>query len=677
MSASIELIFFYTVQRIDKFKFSFWKEPKNIIATRYTYPIPESEFKYGKDKSQMKIFLYKQNSNDFQEHNFNIYYGKNIAYIQLDGLSLISYEIILRNSHQNLMLSSLSKKFTDLDSIGNKDKKRLVLINYAESNLYFNDVPYDLSKIILKNCEIESLSYQISEIDLNAKKFIVKPFESRKECDIEFLKKNKELYHCFAQDLENLFYCNDNEYIEKLTDINEKYKELANYDLTNFHKRNEYLSKLFELNDFLDTNFFLNLFKCLYFYEYIDDFINKRTITQCFIDKIEKIFEDFKDNNNIKIYEKIRALNSLFFTNANLQDLNQLNSLNIKYYIISETVENSILDKVVKFFNNYIDGINANSSIYEYLEFLDGGYGYYNKEKVYTYDLTNLKMIKEHLKEIFPQILIFFNIENNEVAFTTPQFQGVVINEFHLLKNYKEVKGIKNIDYNCPYSLSLNEEMYNDIAMNIVLDLIHEVFRHKKYGLTETEAQSSKKIINNKKEIIELKHISEFNPNTNDNNEYVLASNKSKGDSGYFLELSYGNVDNILVARLLFYMKKKGKLINRWDLFLDNGEKLKKYVYLRNIIEKKNIEFDFNNNMTIEDEMKEMDLLLAKSEKEENKNKKENNLIFKPQSKEQEKEKNDFLAKKRKFKNIDNQDIKKSNDINLMEFYEIREQKKH
>ena len=288
MSASIELIFFYNFQRIDRFKFSFWIEPKNINKKRDIYPIPDSEFKYGKDKSQMKILLYKQNSNEYKEYDFNIYYSKNTAYIQLDGLFLKSYEIILRNTEENLRISSLMNyEFTEFDSMENRDKKRLVLINYGETNLFINKEPYDLSDIIHKNCEIESSSYQISEIDLQAKKFIVKPFILRKECNIEFLKKNKDLYQNFAQDLEKLFYSNDNDYITNLTDINIKYNELANYDLTNFHKTNEYLSKLFDSHDFLDTNFFFNFFKCMYFFEYKSDFINKRTITQCFIEKFD------------------------------------------------------------------------------------------------------------------------------------------------------------------------------------------------------------------------------------------------------------------------------------------------------------------------------------------------------------------------------------------------------
>ena len=673
MSASIDLFFFYSIQRIDRFKFSFLEKPRIINTKTINIPIPDTEFKYGKDKSQMKIQLFLKDSNDYNEYEFNVYYSKNKAYIQLDQLTLNSYEIILRNMGK-LSITGISNEFTEFDSIENKDKKRLVLINYAERNIKINTVTYDLSQIIQRNCEIISSSYQISEIDLQAKKFIVKPFESKTECDITFLKNNKDQYQSFANDLDNLFFSNDKDYPKNLEEIDQKYKDLSDYDFTNFHKTNEYLSKLFDSHKFLDTNFFFNFFKCMYFFEYKNDFINKRTITQCFIEKIGEIFERFKNNKNLPMYEKIRALNALFFTNDNLKNMDELNLLNIKYYIVQEKVENSILDKVVTFFNKFIEGINENSVIYENLLFLDGGYGYYNKEMVYTYDLTNLKMIKSHLKDVLPKILIFCYIENDEIAFTTPEFQGIVINEFHLLKNYKYIKNIKSIDYNYPYTISINEEILNDVAVSVVLNLLHEAMGHKKYGLTEIENQSPKKMINKKKEIIELKHVSEFNPK--DNNEYILTSKNPKEDSGHFFELGYGKVDNALITRLLFEMKHKGKLINRPDLFIDSGEILKNYVYLRKTIEKYNIEFAFNNNKEIEDEIKEMELKVTEYLK---KNDKNEISIFAPQSQEKEKEKKELLAKKQKRnidESIDSQENEKNKKSKFKKFYEIKEQEK-
>ena len=675
MSASIDLFFFFYAQKlIDRFKFPFFEKPKRIKTEKDTIPIPDSEFKYGKDKSQVKIQLFLKDSNEYKEYEFNVYYSKNKAYVQLDGFSPKSYEIILRNI-ENIRISGIgNKEFIEFNSIENKDKKSLVLINYAQTVLYFNKELYDLSEIIFGNCDKFSSFYQISEIDLKTKKFIVKPFEPREECNIEFLENNKGRYEDFATELDNLFFCNDKDYPKNLEAIVQKYNDLIDYDFNNFHKTNEYLSELFDSHKFLDTKFFFNFFKCMYFFEYQNDFISKRTITQCFIEKIGEIFENFKDNNNIPMYEKIRALNALFYINDNLGSIEELISLNIKCYIVQEKVKNSILDKVFTFFDKYIEGINENSTIYEKLLFLDGGYGYYNKEMVYTYDLTNLKMIKSHLKDILPKILIFCYIENDEIAFTIPEFQGIIINEFHLLKNYKNIKNIKNIDYNYSYDGLFNEEILNDIAMNIVLNLIHEAMGHKKYGLTETKKQSPKKIINKNNELIELKHVSEFNPS--DNNEYILTSKKKKGDSGHFFELGYGKVDNALITRLLFEMKYKGKLINRPDLFIDSGEILKNYVYLRKTIEKNNIEFNFNNNKTIEEEMKEMRLKVTEYFEKDNTN--EIN-IFAPQSQEEEEEKK-ILLNKKTYKNIDesinNQENEKSKKSKFIKSYEIEEQKK-
>ena len=155
------------------------------------------------------------------------------------------------------------------------------------------------------------------------------------------------------------------------------------------------------------------------------------------------------------------------------------------------TNNNSILDKVIKFFNRYIDGLKEDSPVYYYLSFLDVGYGMYKKEFVYTYDLTSLKILKMHLKEVLSKNIIFCYIENSEIASTLPEFNGGYINEFHLLKNYKNFDNIKNIIYDYPTN-NLNEEIVDDISMNIVLNMIHENFGHQKYDLGEFNRNHAK-----------------------------------------------------------------------------------------------------------------------------------------------------------------------------------------
>ena len=69
MSASIDLFFFFYGQKlIDRFKFPFFEKPKRIKTEKDTIPIPDSEFKYGKDKSQVKIQLFLKDSNEYKEY---------------------------------------------------------------------------------------------------------------------------------------------------------------------------------------------------------------------------------------------------------------------------------------------------------------------------------------------------------------------------------------------------------------------------------------------------------------------------------------------------------------------------------------------------------------------------------------------------------------------------------
>ena len=357
--------------------------------------------------------------------------------------------------------------------------------------------------------------------------------------------------------------------------------------------------------------------------------------------------------------EKMRALNALFLTNGSLESLDDLRKLNIRYYFMEDIIENSnsLLERVQIFLNQFIDGLNEKSVIYDNLLYIDGSSGYYKGEIVYTYDMTNLVMVKSHLREIFPKILIFCYMNNNEESFTTPEFYGIVLNEKFLLQNYENIKSLENLEYDREI-IDIHEkinpdvitgEEFDDIAMNIIIDLIHEMMGHKKNSLNEPGNQSPKKIINKKNEIIELKYYKEIeqnNNNINDKSEYILTSDNGKGDSGHFLELSYGKIENDLVMKLLYRMKNKGKLIHRPDLFIDDGKTLKQFVYFRNFIEKNKIIYNFENKMEVEDEIKKMEILVNKFKNQE--------MIKEEEIKEKKGEKKEFLRKKRNEKFTEN-----------------------
>ena len=452
MSALIELNFFYKNKNIDKYKLSFQKEIQNILANKIIVNIPDKIFKYGKGKHPMKITLFKINSDFIKEYNFNIYYGKNCAYVQLDDLYNNSYEIIMRTT-DNPHISYDDMIFNQLDTIENKDKKRLVLINYGSTFLKINNFAIDLSEIIFSNCEFISSSYQLSEIDVKSKKFIVKQFEEYK---LDFLINNKNAYNNFGNDLNDLLYTEDNDlYNNKIIKMKQNYEKLSKYEFVYSYEFNVSLNEIFEECKDLNLKLFFDFFCCLFFFQHINDFIVNRKVIINLVNQIKFIFEDINKCTEICISEKIRLINSLFLLNDKLEKITDLNSLKIKYYIISnsekEQKENNILGKVVKFFEQYFEKINENSDVYENFMFLNGGYGYFNQHKVYTYDMSNLEMIKSNLKNIIlPKIFIFCYIENEEISFSTPEFRSIIINEYNYALKYKNELNNVNIDYKNP-----------------------------------------------------------------------------------------------------------------------------------------------------------------------------------------------------------------------------------
>ena len=145
MSISLELNFFYTQKNINRYQFPFQKDKQEIKDTNVNIEIPDSIFKYGKEKQQMSIKLFLIDSDNNIEHYFNIYYGKNSSYVNLDEFNNYSYEIILKNK-ESIKMKGKTFEFIEYDTIGNKDRKRLVLINYNLTYLYINKTFIDLKK---------------------------------------------------------------------------------------------------------------------------------------------------------------------------------------------------------------------------------------------------------------------------------------------------------------------------------------------------------------------------------------------------------------------------------------------------------------------------------------------------------------------------------------------------
>ena len=219
--------------------------------------------------------------------------------------------------------------------------------------------------------------------------------------------------------------------------------------------------------------------------------------------------------------------------------------------------------------------------------------------------MQNSQMIQEHLEELFPETLVFYNLNHGTLAFNNSFGGGIAINEYKVVyENFK----VQNIDYIEPCLLDIAD----DIAMNIVLALFHEYCDHKKYHSsfpnTNEIIYSPKKYINKANEVIELKPFQKANLKEK-NCDYVLTSNTNKkGDSGHFFELSFGKIHGKSFIPYLLKFNDNGKLLKRADLFYaEAGETLRKYVELKQTCKSKKMALNYDKNMSIEDEIKDMD----------------------------------------------------------------------
>ena len=180
------------------------------------------------------------------------------------------------------------------------------------------------------------------------------------------------------------------------------------------------------------------------------------------------------------------------------------------------------MDKVYQFYQAFFNGLTEDSNIFFYLLQLNSGIGFFRKQKVYTFDLTTVEMVKNHLNELFPKFLTIYDYNNSRErsyeAFCSQQTGGIAIDQNYLIPNDK----CKDIDYNSK-TLDISQNDSNEIAMNIVLFLFHEFMGHKKFRNSEAKSDSPIKIIRNNK-IIELKYELDFKKN-DENSEYTLFIN--------------------------------------------------------------------------------------------------------------------------------------------------------
>ena len=601
--------------KFHSYELSFESKNKHIIHDlEESYEIPEKVFQYGKDKAIIYIILYDSIGNKLKTIKYPVFYhSTNRIYIEQKYIkSGYNFEIDFKNSN-NLMVNICDREFEIFDNIGTKDRQKITFINFGITEINVNQKNINfLSEI--ERCSVKS-SINFYRLSINMEdpelKIIVQPVEETKARKIDSLNDSKDVLDELYTKLEELLVVNDSKlYEEQYESISEEfYSKIpdVSYEL---NKPKNYLEQYFKEHS-IDFNIILKYEIIFLFRDGKTIFSKNKELFEKIVDRMKQFYAKIKEDVNIQIYDKIGLLSkitSAFLLCENMKDLEQIN---LFYIITSNCAEKSIMNKTKIMFDDFISKISDESKIFFYLLNLDSGIGYYNNQAVYTFDMSNLNMIKNHLKELFPRIILFYDYDNENLGNTNKTSGCVAINvhRFTLIDENHE---------NIIFDQEIEDEDFSDfMAINIFIILLHEFGGHKKIAYNKNnneESSSPKKIINEKNKLVELKRYSSYK---NDDNEYILSSDNSEegeGESGKYLELCFGKYGKDLISTLLLLIKDKGKLLNHVDLFVDGKlDILQKYVILKTEVENNNIKINISKNLTIEEEIKELEKIIEKS----------------------------------------------------------------
>ena len=499
MNPFIELNFYFMNNKYIKyFKLQFQKSKVEINNTEYKINLEENLFKNNRYKALLSLKLYAEKEEG--EFQFYVYKHENHAYIRLDSFFDNVYELIIC-SKINYKIIQVGKIFEKLDSLENKYRKRLLLIN-TRNLININGVELNLHNIAGSNFEINKRNpdfYQISaqfDNDDNLYYIVQNIKELNNELNINDLKYNLDNYNNFMTELEKIIK-NENIILDyKNLTKRHRYIFNNNFKIPELSRDNNYLETLFKENDMTNLDDFFNI----YFIEcilknnsiiYNKEFLSKMLF--CAKSELKNLKE-----MKIDFVEKIRILITIFIIYNLCESISDFDKLKIKYYPFSETKTNSILYKVKEFFNNFIDLLTEDSKIFNYLLQIDSGIGYYQYNKVYTFDLRNVDMLKNNSKKLFPKGIIIYNLKEKKdgIALYSKKAGLIAINEIYITK-------IKyyGIDYNSDNPKILEDKLNN---INNNSDNLNEI---------KTELNN---INNNTENLNEIKtELNNINNNTN------------------------------------------------------------------------------------------------------------------------------------------------------------------
>ena len=300
------------------------------------------------------------------------------------------------------------------------------------------------------------------------------------------------------------------------------------------------------------------------------------------MEKKFRLLENKKELDNdklLKVYEKI-----ILLLEAYLFELIYAKDYMIHYFHRKRIEKNSPLFYAYEFLHNFIEDLNYDSNFYYPLLSIDGGLYKYNLKKkhgiefisIYGFNMLSINDIKNHLKNMIPNVIIYSEYIKNDNAKTNPISGNVILN----IKQFEKI----NIDKN-----KLDEFTSKHYGFIISKILMHEFFGHKKSSFSKIK-KNQNSIISFIDENDGIKLINSDDINYDiykDINAILDGENPDNyvGDSGYFIEYFFGKINNGYTLPLIDDIEKKTKLSKLLDpqLWHKNISTFKEYIKLKSI----------------------------------------------------------------------------------------------
>ena len=579
--------------------------------------IPGDMFDASKEKIIIEIKLNSKSKSKI--FNFNAYYGINKAYCFLSAFKH-TFELYEFCFYKPIKVKYENIELTETDSFENDSRSRMILIN-PPKKIIFDEITFGIGSFEPeKNRKSDSNdSFEVAIFDISKYYYASKVIKKKETFSIiekvKIYNKNLEIFYKDIQKLYNEKEDNIDKYSSIIKD-----SKIESIDI-NFSQKKSTLAKEFkEEKDYYIMYLYLLWLALRTYCSKMKEKENKEDNGKDKEEKIEtlsirdifelaqKLYLEYLKDKDLLIYEKIMLIYSHIFFLIRCPNKDYYKNSNLKYIKRKDIKQKSIFGIALNFMKEFIEKLSYKSYLFYPLLLLDCGlYKSKDKEPIYGFNLETCSQLKSHLKELIPDVFFIYEEEvtmnRAEGGFNYKGFGIIFINTLLSLD------GNKNNPISYEYT-NIDEERDNkNYGMRVSKVMMHESFCHNKFIFEYKNGDESPCNFYNI-EMNLIKIVPVYSPIYGDN--FFRASKAyGKGESGKFFEYFFGLYYNELIIDLIYKIKYIGKLIDNVDYFLkENLDVIKEYIICKYQIKERNIKYDDYNNLTLEEEIIEMNKLI-------------------------------------------------------------------